>query len=229
MAIIPLVPVPPGTAFLADQRSRTKWTVHVTGLHLGRTPVTAGQYSSVMGAAPQLIESSADPTSAAAARRPTCPAVDVSWLDAVEFCNVLSVQEHLQPAYLIGDQAVEWDQCAAGYRLPSEAEWTYACRAGTSGARYGPLDEIAWYEANSRGSVQPVAGKKPNPFGLYDMLGNVFEWCWDMYDPDVYGDYRVLKGGGWADPAWSCRAGVRRRSSPELAIDDVGFRVARNR
>jgi sulfatase modifying factor 1 len=72
----------------------------------------------------------------------------------------------------------------------------------------------------------PWAPKQPNAWGLYDMLGNVWEWCWDIYDADVYGDYRVLRGGGWSDPEWSCRAGVRRRSHPTFRIDDVGFRVA---
>ena len=115
-----------------------------------------------------------------------------------------------------------------GYRLPTEAEWEHACRAGSSGPRYGDLDEIAWYEGNSDGRIHDVGEKRPNAWGLYDMLGNAWDWCWDVYDAQVYGSYRVLRGGGWADAHWSCRASVRRRSHPTFRIDDVGFRVARS-
>lgn len=117
---------------------------------------------------------------------------------------------------------------ADGYRLPTEAEWEYACRAGTSGPRYGPLDDIAWHRGNSEERPHEPGGRLPNPWGLHDMLGNVWEWCWDLYDPEVYGTYRVLRGGGWFDEHWSCRASVRRRSHPTFRVDDVGFRVARS-
>ena len=121
-----------------------------------------------------------------------------------------------------------WDEDADGYRLPTEAEWEYACRAGSDGPRYGPLEEIAWYRGNSGGRSHEVGGKRPNAWGFHDMLGNVWDWCWDLYDPEVYGTYRVLRGGGWFDEHWSCRAGVRRRSHPTFRVDDVGFRVARS-
>jgi formylglycine-generating enzyme required for sulfatase activity len=123
---------------------------------------------------------------------------------------------------------VVWIAYADGYRLPTEAEWEYACRAGTTGPRYGELDEIAWYRGNSDERVHEVGGKLPNAFGLYDMLGNTWDWCWDVYDAAVYGDYRVLRGGGWFDEHWSCRASVRRRSHPSFRPDDVGFRVVRS-
>jgi formylglycine-generating enzyme required for sulfatase activity len=114
-----------------------------------------------------------------------------------------------------------------GYRLPTETEWEYACRAGTQGPRYGQLDAIAWYRENSGGHPHDVKLKQPNAWGLYDMLGNVWEWCADQYDPEVYGVYRVFRGGGWADPERGCLATNRRRSHPTFTIDDVGFRVAR--
>jgi hypothetical protein len=123
---------------------------------------------------------------------------------------------------------IVWDRAADGYRLPTEAEWEHACRAGTTGPRYGPLDEIAWYRDNSDGRVHDVGGKQPNAWGLHDMLGNVWDWCWDVYDPEIYGTYRVLRGGGWFDEHWSCRASVRRRSHPTFRVDDVGFRVVRS-
>ncbi|GHD50248.1 hypothetical protein GCM10010317_029420 [Streptomyces mirabilis] len=144
------------------------------------------------------------------------PVECVSWWDAVRFCNALSGREGLAPAYHLpaDGEDIEWDASADGYRLPTEAEWEHACRAGTSGPRSGPLDEIAWYRGNSLERVRDVGGKRPNAWGLYDMLGNVWDWCWDLYDPEVYGDYRVLRGGDWFDEHWSCRASARRRSPP---------------
>ncbi|WP_229072810.1 SUMF1/EgtB/PvdO family nonheme iron enzyme [Actinoplanes sp. DH11] len=133
----------------------------------------------------------------------------------------------LSPAMAPGGFGVTWDRAADGYRLPTEAEWEHACRAGTTGPRYGPLDEIAWYRENSGGRLHAPGGLTPNAWGLHDMLGNAWDWCWDLYDAEVYGTYRVLRGGGWFDEHWSCRASVRRRSHPDLSIDDVSFRLAR--
>lgn len=119
------------------------------------------------------------------------------------------------------------DWAADGYRLPTDAEWQYACKAGTPGYRYGEIGDIAWYADNSGGRVHDVGDKVPNPWGLFDMLGNVWEWCWDLYDEEVYGSYRILRGGGWAEAERGCGASVRRRSHPTFAIDDLGFRLAR--
>jgi formylglycine-generating enzyme required for sulfatase activity len=158
---------------------------------------------------------------------------EVSWKDAVLFCNLLSAETGLDTCYALGEdpdaQDVVCDWTASGYRLPSEAEWEHACRAGTTGVRYGELDEIAWYRGNSGGEPHEVATKAPNAWGLYDMLGNVWEWCWDVYDPKVYGPYRVFRGGGAYDRAWGCQASSRRKSHPTLSIDDLGFRLARSR
>ncbi|ELX11683.1 hypothetical protein Jab_1c02680 [Janthinobacterium sp. HH01] len=111
----------------------------------------------------------------------------------------------------------------------TEAEWEYACRAGSNGPRYGELDDIAWYRENSGGRTCVVGQKQPNQWGLHDMLGNVWEWCEDQYDPEVYGLYRVFRGGGWADAERGCLATNRRRSHPTYAIDDVGFRIVGQR
>lgn len=154
----------------------------------------------------------------------------MSWIDAVRFCNLLSENEGLKPCYVIPEDETEAFLAAEGdgYRLPTEAEWEYACRAGTNGPRYGELDHIAWYRENSQGHVHKVGQKQPNAWGLYDMLGNVWEWCTDQYDPEVYGSYRVFRGGGWADPERGCLVTNRRRSHPTFKIDDLGFRVARS-
>ena len=181
-------------------------------------PVTQAQYAQVTGEWPST------------ARGDRLPVEGVSWWDAVRFCNAWSHQEQLVPAYRLDPdgEGIDWDASADGYRLPTEAEWEHACRAGTGAARYGQLDDVAWHRGNSQGRLHPVGGKQPNAWGLFDMLGNVWEWCWDVYDAEVYGTYRVLRGGGWFDEHWSCRASVRRRSHPTFRIDDVGFRVARS-
>lgn len=213
-----MIAVAPGTVTLTDRRTRHRWTVRLAPYLLAAVPVTQARYAAITGDSPS------------AARGPDLPVECISWLDAVRYCNALSERAALTPVYaLSGDgEGGAWDESADGYRLPTEAEWEYACRAGTTGPRYGELAEIAWYRDNSRGTVHEVGGKKPNAWGFHDMLGNVWEWCWDIYDREVYGSYRVLRGGGWSDEHWSCRASVRRRSHPTFQIDDVGFRVARS-
>lgn len=201
---------------ISDRRTQSSWIVHVEPFLLDTFPMTHATYIEIAGISGELQ----------IGRRPV---QTVSWFDAIQFCNALSVHEGFTPAYAGGAQSepVRWDERADGYRLPTEAEWEHACRAGTSGARYGELDDIAWHRANSHERAHDVGGKQPNAWGLYDMLGNVWEWCWDTYDTKVYGEYRVLRGGGWFDEHWSCRASVRRRSHPTYRIEDVGFRVAR--
>jgi formylglycine-generating enzyme len=210
-----LVPVPAGPSRLSDRRTARTWQVDVTAFELATTPVTQAQYAALTGERPAAVHGE------------RLPVEGVSWEDAVRFCNALSDRAGLTAAYAVAGDEVAWDTSADGYRLPTEAEWERACRAGTTGPRYGDLDAIAWYRGNSGGRPHDVGRKQPNDWGLHDTLGNVWEWCWDRYDPDVYGTYRVLRGGGWFDEHWSCRASVRRRSHPTYRIDDVGFRVAR--
>ncbi|MGW4199297.1 formylglycine-generating enzyme family protein [Streptomyces sp. NPDC005004] len=219
-----MVAVPSGRVVLSDRRTRRSWPVEVAPFLMSAVPVTQGWYAELIGGRPSSV------------RGERLPVEGVSWWDAVRFCNALSRREGLRPAYRLPETGTEaadpaapdWDTTADGYRLPTEAEWEHACRADTTGPRYGPLGEVAWYQGNSGGRPHPVGGKRPNTWGLHDMLGNVWDWCWDVYDPEVYGTYRVLRGGGWADEHWSCRASVRRRGHPTFRIDDVGFRVARS-
>ncbi|MGW2813826.1 formylglycine-generating enzyme family protein [Streptomyces sp. NPDC001415] len=210
------IAVPPGRVTLSDRRTQRSWQVDVAAFHLGVHPVTQAEWERVCETRPSTAQGD------------RLPVEGVSWLDAVRYCDARSRREGFTPAYRLGeDGSVEPNGSADGYRLPTEAEWEHACRAGTTEARYGPLDDIAWHRANSGERIHEVGGKRPNAWGLHDMLGNVWEWCWDVYDAEVYKSYRVLRGGGWFDEPWSCRASVRRRSHPTFRIDDVGFRVAR--
>jgi formylglycine-generating enzyme required for sulfatase activity len=132
-----------------------------------------------------------------------------------------------------------------GYRLPTEAEWEYTCRAGTE-TRYSfgddaaMLGEYAWYDPAPRCQTEPVERKRPNDWGLYDLHGNVWEWCWDWYDEGYYrtspgvdplgaegADYRILRGGSWRDKAGCLRSAYRGRHAPEYRHPSMGFRVAR--
>ena len=154
------------------------------------------------------------------------------------------------PSYFSGQpnnpvEQVSWNMIqdfnsANGLRLPTEAEWEYACRAGTTTARYGELNAIAWYYQNwTNYGTQPVAGKLPNALGLYDTLGNVWEWCQDWYGPyssgsvtnptgPATGSYRLLRGGGWGNYSNGCRASQRFNNlSPDNFLKVIGFRVVR--
>lgn len=207
---VAMVGIPAGKILLHDEGTRRSWKVEVESFQLAVHPVTRALYGREAG-----LE----------------PVTDVSWLDAVRFCNRLSEEAGLRPCYTLGDDRdgleVTCDWSADGYRLPTEAEWEYACRAGTSAVRYGELDEIAWHRGNSGGEVHEVGTRAPNAWGLHDLIGNVWEWCWDLYDPEVYGPYRVFRGGSAFDVDRACRASCRRKSHPTFHIDDLGFRVAR--
>ncbi|MEV7776432.1 SUMF1/EgtB/PvdO family nonheme iron enzyme [Kitasatospora sp. NPDC086791] len=219
-----MIGVPAGEIVLRDEGTMTDWKNEVGAFELAAHPVTRELYAAVLGGAPNSSEA---PGSSAGRR----PVTEVSWKDAVRFCNLYSAALGLRPCYVPdeGPDAfdVVWDRTADGFRLPSEAEWEYACRAGGSAVRYGELDDIAWYRGNSGERVHEVGGRAANAWGFHDMIGNVWEWCWDHYDPRVYGPYRVFRGGGAYDPPRACRASCRRKSHPTFRIDDLGFRLAR--
>ncbi|MFD0559642.1 formylglycine-generating enzyme required for sulfatase activity [Stackebrandtia endophytica] len=214
-AALDFVPVPAGRITMRDARTDSSRDVALREFSIVRTPVTWSQYISVTG------------ESIPAGEPADAPVHSVSWFQAVAWCNAASELAGLAPAYQIDGNEVSWRVDAAGIRLPTEAEWEWACRAGTGGPGYGPLEAIAWTATDDVSGVQPVGRKQPNDFGLFDMLGNVWEWCWDYADPARYADYRGFRGGGWADKPWSVRASVRRGSMPDAALDDLGFRVAK--
>lgn len=205
------VRVPSGTVILTDARRQSKRDVQLCEFEISRTVVTEAEY-----AAGEL-----------AAAGTGLPARGLRFIDVVLWCNTASVGAGLEPAYRVQGHTAQWNTRAAGYRLPTEAEWVWAARGGTAGPRYGALAQIAWSALDEVTGPQPVGLKLANDYGVFDALGNVWEWCWDRLDPARYGDYRVFKGGGWADPEWSCRVGVRRGNAPDARVEDVGFRVVR--
>ncbi|MFC5741796.1 formylglycine-generating enzyme family protein [Dyella tabacisoli] len=213
-----MVAISAGTIALRDDRTARQWLVDLSPFLICRHPVTQALYAELAGKWPSSKTEADNPVE------------NVSWLDAIQFCNLLSRLSGLAESYLLDENGTDATLIdgSTGYRLPSEAEWEYACRAGTHGPRYGDLDDIAWHQGNSGGQARPVGQKQPNAWGLYDMLGNVWEWCTDVYDPAVYGRYRIFRGGGWADSERGCLATNRRRSHPTFAIDDLGFRIARS-
>ncbi|MBI5918245.1 MAG: formylglycine-generating enzyme family protein [Nitrosomonadales bacterium] len=166
---------------------------------IGKTEVTQAQWKAVMGNNPSKFKECGG----------NCPVENVSWDDARAFIDELNAQT------------------GKNYRLPTEAEWEYACRAGGQHEEYcgNSLAGIAWYESNSDGHTHPVASKRANAWGLYDMSGNVWEWVQDWYDNSQKG--RVLRGGSWFNDPQSSRAAYRFGLDPAVRDGDDGFRLAR--
>lgn len=213
-----MVKIPGGDIELRDDRIKSKWKTEIRPFLLAQFPVTMGIYNTITNKSLNTFDGDLKPV------------VNISWNDAISFCNQLSKKAGLKECYSISydGERIFCDWESNGYRLPTEAEWQYACKAGTTGYRYGELDKIAWYSVNSGDKIHEVGRKEPNAWGLYDMIGNVWEWCWDLYDEKVYGSYRIFRGGSWAEVARGCGASCRRRSHPSFCIDDLGFRLARS-
>lgn len=210
--------------------------IRVDAFYIDAHPVTQEQYLNIIGENPSRW------------KKPQNPVEQMRWSDAARFLNERSIAEGLTPCYNL--ETWECDFAADGYRLPTEAEWEYACRAGTT-SRYffgddaGLLAQFAWFKGNSGGQARPVAKKLPNPWGLFDMSGNVSEWCHDRYSPDYFGNSpesnprgpasgnsRVLRGGSWDSDAEACASAARHHADPGYAdkcfgYDVYGFRAAR--
>jgi len=198
---------------------------------LSTTPITQAQYKTVLGNNPSHFKGGDKPVES------------VTWFDAVSFCNALSIAENRAPAYRIDGTRVERLPGADGYRLPTEAEWEYACRAGTqtvywAGDQEMDLERIGWVKKNGGGMTHPVSQKPHNPWGLYDMHGNVWEWCHDWFDSvattptaDPFGagrgTHRIQRGGSFSCPDEKSAAAHRGSLVPSKCYDDLGFRVMR--
>jgi formylglycine-generating enzyme required for sulfatase activity/WD40 repeat protein len=228
----------PGGSFMmgspANEQYRrdneTRHSVTVRAFYLGAREVTQGEYSEVMGTNPAINKGN------------NLPVENVTWLDAIGYCNARSQRENLRQAYQVRGRQVTPVPGANGYRLPTEAEWEYACRANTSGAYYTG-NSITGSQANFKGTgtghTVRTGGYPPNPFKLYDMAGNVWEWCWDYVDdygdqprnnptgPDA-GERRVTRGGSWSNEAAELRSAYRGSDVPSFKGNNLGFRVARS-
>jgi formylglycine-generating enzyme required for sulfatase activity len=244
-----LVEIPAGVFRMGDVTGNGIWPeehpVHEVTISqsilMGATEVTQAQWTAVMGYNPSHFQSD------------SLPVEGVRWIDAVEFCNKLSIQEKLDTCYRVSGDTVVCDFNASGFRLPTEAEWEYACKAGTETDYYtgnmsapdcDPLDQAldraGWYCGNDGQRTQPVGRREPNAFGMFDMHGNVYEWCWDWYSGNAYGSspvtdprgpasgaMRVVRGGSVFETADMCRSASRSGNTPTDRFTDIGFRIVR--
>ena len=216
------VEIPPGTFQMGEPGTAKKVTI-TRPFKLLSVPMTQALNRFVVAGAPSRFKGD------------TRPVQCVSWFDAVKCCNAFSSVLGLPAAYRIQGDEVCWEGLNhPGVRLPTEAEWEYACRAGTTGDYAGNLDDMGGYDKNSEGQTHPVAQKQPNAWGLYDMHGNVSAWCWDRYgntlpggdDPigSASGSFRLFRGGSWYSDAGDCRAAHRYGYGPMDRYYRVGFR-----
>lgn len=205
-------------------------TVTLSAFEMSETEVPQAQYKAVAGTNPSNFTGN-----------DTLPVETVTWWDAIKYCNQLSTKAGLNKCY--NETTGTCDFSKNGFRLPTEAEWEYACRAGTvtafnTGDTENDLARAGWYSPNSSSKTHPVKQKTPNAWGLYDMHGNVWEWCNDWYGDYTAGSatnptgvqtgsYRVLRGGSWGYFVSYLRSAYRTFDTPEDKNVDIGFRVVR--
>jgi formylglycine-generating enzyme required for sulfatase activity len=229
-------------------------SVTLNSFYIGKYEVTQGEYKAIVGYNPASGYGVGN----------NYPVYNVNWYDAIKYCNLRSMNEGLTPVYSISGSTnpanwgsvpsssnITWNAAVCnwngnGYRLPTEAEWEYAARGATNSPDYlfsgsDNIDNVAWYDDNSDSEVHLVGCKDANRLGLYDMSGNVWEWCWDWYDASYYssspsnnprgpanGLYRVLRGGCWYHGLSNCRVACRNDSDSVAGrYSNVGFRICR--
>jgi formylglycine-generating enzyme required for sulfatase activity len=225
----------PGGAFTMgseanDEADEAAHKVTVSAFYMDTHEVSQHDYERLMGKNPSLWKDRRNPVE------------QIRWSQAAAYCNARSKEEALRPAYDEKTWACDFE--ADGYRLPTEAEWEYACRAGTTTAWFfgdspAKLGDYAWFRDNCMRTPQAIGVKRPNPWGLYDLYGNVWEWCHDFYAEDYYkasperdprgpekGNTRVIRGGAWSSKPNQCRSAYRDQEYPEFT--DVCFAADRN-
>ena len=247
LSSIKMLPIPAGTflmgadsgATMVGTTNRNGDTVHsviLSAFTMSETDITQEQYQTIMDTNPSHFKTGAD--------APRRPVEQVCWYDAVRFCNKLSQNAGKTNCYDISNpDSTQWtcDMNANGYRLPTEAEWEYACKGGTattycSGADTNGMGAHAWSTYDSGITTHPVATKIATAYGLYDMAGNVWQWCNDWYGTYAAGAvtnpqgasgglYRVLRGGGWGDDETYLRSTYRYDLNPDYRNVQIGFRV----
>ena len=267
---ITMVWIPAGTFTMGSpEAEKGRWdgespqrTVTLIGFYMGMYPVTQEQYETVMGTNPSSFSSNPASGEVQAKR----PVETVYWYEALVFANKLSLIEGLTPAYRIDGSTdpADWGEVptaffntiwntveivdgSTGYRLPTEAQWEYACRAGTATAfnngvndweDEATVDPVGWLRFNSGGMTHEVGRKTANAWGLYDMHGNIFEWCWDWFglypgedqaDPPgpSRGSRRIMRGGDWVDLGDIARSAYRDYGTPHYRSHYLGFRLVR--
>ncbi|MDR2518384.1 MAG: formylglycine-generating enzyme family protein [Spirochaetaceae bacterium] len=211
--------------------------VALDGFYIGKYAVTQQEYERIMGVNPSHFKGG------------SLPVENVNWFDAAAYCNARSISEGFAPLYIIKGEIVRWNRHGAGYRLPTEAEWEYACRAGTA-SPFSTGEKITTDQANYDGTYSynksaketyrettlPAGSFEPNQWGVFDMHGNVWEWCWDWYGPynlrntvnpagPSSGSSRIIRGGSWGGSARYLRSANRCSNVPFSRDNYLGFRV----
>jgi len=265
--IIEMITIPGGSFRMGSPRGSgqaNELPVHQVTLQsflLGQYEVTQGQYFEITGMRPSSCRSNPEDTGPEGWM--SLPVEMVNWYEALVFCNNLSVRENLEPVYRINgsidtntwgeipvsDIIESWGMIelingANGYRLPTEAEWEFAARGGSQSKNYryagnNNPEHVSWYYDNSKFRSHEVGKKAENELGLYDMSGNVMEWCWDWQGPYTAdakdnplgppaGLYKIIRGGGWSYAVAYCGVAYRYANHPYYRGVNLGFRVARS-
>jgi formylglycine-generating enzyme required for sulfatase activity len=231
--IPPMVDIPAGSFQMGSTDTSDEQPVHtvaISAFRMSVTEINQGQYKAIMGVNPSGFKGDDN-----------LPVEQVSWFDAIKFCNAVSDSGGLNRCY--DETTGVCDFTKNGIRLPTEAEWEFACRAGTitkyySGDSVANLNTSGWYLDNSGNKTHPVAKRSPNAWGLYDMNGNVWEWCNDwagtyssasVTNPTgpQGGNLHVIRGGGWNSPDFSSTSAYRNYAGAANTLNFIGFRVVR--